>query len=284
MKVQPFKIPKPVHERLVVQTDYSEQFYDKLHQHEEIQISYIVAGTGKLVVADSVHPFKSGDLFVIGQKCPHVYRSAADVAEAHMISIFFTKTSFGEYFFDIPEMEQVQEFFMRSDAGFKLISNTEVACKLIRQIATTDKFSKFLIFLELLRLLSKSEQQVLTGFVYPKKLSVNEGSRMQTVFDFVMNNFQQEITLNTVAAMAFMTPGAFCRFFKLRTNKTFFQFVIELRIEHACLLLGDSSSLSISEIATLSGFSSISNFNRKFKDIKGVTPTAYFNKIGKRAS
>ena len=279
MKVQPFKIPKPVHERLVVQTDRSERLYDKLHQHEEIQISYLLAGTGKLVIADSVHPYSSGDLFVIGQKCPHVFLSTPNSGEAHMISIFFTKTSFGDHFFEIPEMEQVQDFFTRSDAGFKVISDVALAARLIRHIAVTDKYSRFLSFLKMLRLLSNAEYSILTGFVYPKKLSVNEGNRMQIVFDFVMNNFQQEITLNKVAEMAFMTPSAFCRFFKQRTNKTFFQFLIELRIEHACLLLAGGSSIPISEIAALSGFSSISNFNRKFKETKGLTPTAYFKII-----
>ena len=200
---------------------------------------------------------------------------------SHMISVFFTKSSFGDHFFEIPEMEQIQEFFTRSAAGFKVTSNSEIPARLMHQIAVTDKFSKFLSFLELLRKLSIADYKILTGFVYPKKLSVNEGNRMQTVFDFVMNNFQHEISLNEVAEMAFMTPSAFCRFFKLRTNKTFFQFLIELRIEHACLLLTGDASLAISEIAALSGFSSISNFNRKFKEIKGDTPTAYFKKIGK---
>jgi AraC-like DNA-binding protein len=148
------------------------------------------------------------------------------------------------------------------------------------QIAAADKFTRFLIFLKLLRQLSITDYEVLTGFVYPKKISVNEGNRMQIVFDFVMNNFQQEITLGTAAAMAYMTPSAFCRFFKLRTNKTFFQFLIELRIAHACSLLTGDNSLPVSEIAARSGFGSISNFNRKFKAIKGVTPTAYFKDSG----
>lgn len=276
MKVQPFIIPKPGDERLVVQIDHSEYLYDKLHRHEEIQISYLLAGNGKLVVADSVHPYTRGDLFVIGHKCPHVFLSNPDAGASHMISVFFTKTSFGEHFFDLPEMDQIQEFFARCEGGFKLTSDLEQSAMLMQDIMVADKFSKFLIFLKLLRLLANAKNEVLTGFVYPKKLSVNEGNRMQTVFDFVMNNFQQEITLNSVAEMAFMTPAAFCRFFKLRTNKTFFQFLIDVRIEHACLLLGGNSSLSISEIATLSGFSSISNFNRKFKAIKGVTPSTYF--------
>ena len=279
MKVQPFKIPKHIHERLIVQIDRDRQFYSKLHQHEEIQISYIVKGAGKLVIADSVHPYTAGELFVIGQQCPHVFLSADERVESHMISIFFTKSSFGNEFFKIPEMESIQPFFKRSLAGFKIIAvDQEIGSSMLR-IGVQDKYSKFLTFLTLLRQLARQEYQVLTGFVYAKNLSLNEGNRLQTVFDFVMNNFQQDIQLATVSEMAFMTPSAFCRFFKLRTNKTFFQFLIELRIEHACSLLANTSSMPVSEIATLSGFGSISNFNRKFKEKKGVTPTAYLKRL-----
>ena len=279
MKVQPFNIPKHLGQRLVVQTDKSAIFYDKLHQHEEIQISCIISGEGKLVVADSVHPYSPGDIFIIGQYCPHVFRSASLVSDSHMVSVFFTKTSFGDHFFEIPEMEKLQDFFQRSDAGFKIVTETHNLMQLMYQLTAAEKFSKFLLFLNLLSQLSSANYEVLTGFVYPKKISVNEGNRMQTVIDFVMNNFQQEITLKTVAEMAYMTPNAFCRFFKLRTNKTFFQFLIELRIEHACLLLSENSVLSISEIANLCGFRSISNFNRKFKEEKGVSPSVYFKNL-----
>ena len=216
-----------------------------------------MAGEGKLVVADSVHPYFAGDIFIIGQNCPHVFLSSPSSEMSHMISIFFTKVSFGDHFFDIPEMEKLQSFFERSEAGFKITSKHDLPTEIIENITTSDKFSRFLLFLRLLKNLSNAEYQVLTGFVYPKKISVNEGNRMQRVFDFVMNNFQQDIKLKTVAELAFMTPSAFCRFFKVRTNKTFFQFLIELRLDHACLLLSGDSSLSISEISALSVF-----FNR----------------------
>ena len=54
MKVYPFKIPKPIDEHLIVQIDKEPIFYNRLHQHEEIQISYIINGTGKLLVGESL--------------------------------------------------------------------------------------------------------------------------------------------------------------------------------------------------------------------------------------
>ncbi|MDH5413336.1 MAG: helix-turn-helix domain-containing protein, partial [Flavobacteriaceae bacterium] len=60
-----------------------------------------------------------------------------------------------------------------------------------------------------------------------------------------------------------------------RTNKTYIQFLNDIRIENACKLLLKYNDMSIEEIATVSGYSSIANFNRKFKKIKNMTPTAF---------
>ena len=98
---------------------------------------------------------------------------------------------------------------------------------------------------------------------------------MNDVFQYAMDNFQDNISLDDIADIAFMSKNAFCRYFKKRTNKTFFQFLIEIRIEHACKLLYKDQDLSVSAISELCGFQNIANFNRKFKELKGITPTQY---------
>jgi len=98
---------------------------------------------------------------------------------------------------------------------------------------------------------------------------------MQTVFEYVMTNFHKSVTLDEIASIANMTKNAFCRYFKVRTNKSFFQFLIEVRIERASKLLANDNELSVIEIAELCGFNNISNFNRKFKEIKHTSPLQY---------
>ncbi|WP_317124787.1 helix-turn-helix domain-containing protein [Aureibaculum luteum] len=98
---------------------------------------------------------------------------------------------------------------------------------------------------------------------------------MRNVFEFTMTHFNREVTLEKVATIANMTKNAFCKYFKKRTNKTYFQFLSELRIEHASKLLLSETNYSISEIAFESGFKNISNFNRQFKTIKNCSPSKY---------
>jgi len=277
MKIFPFEIPKPDDSQLMVQVDRELLFFDKLHQHKEIQISILVKGSGKLIIGDSIHQYKERDLFIIGSQIPHLFQSDLSDSYSHMISLFFTSDGFGQDFFQIPDLAQVAPFFRMKQKSFKVKSTAKTAMNLMLQIPHEDKLNRFLMFLKLLQYISESKAETLTGFVNPKALSSNEGKRLQDVFNYVMKNFDKNIKLETVAGIAFMTPNAFCRFFKQRTNKSFFQFLIELRIEHACQILISNKDSSILEASEKSGFKSISNFNRKFKSLKSTTPSKYIS-------
>jgi AraC-like DNA-binding protein len=77
--------------------------------------------------------------------------------------------------------------------------------------------------------------------------------------------------------VANLTPGAFCRFFRQHTRKTFSTLLNEVRVEHACRYLRESKQ-SISQIAFSCGYTNLSNFNRQFKDIMGMPPGEYIRK------
>ena len=89
MKVLPFKIPKPEQHVIVFQEDLDVAFYDKLHQHEEIQISLILEGEGTLIVGDTVNYYSKGDVLVIGSNVPHVFKSDTNASpRSHMLTLF----------------------------------------------------------------------------------------------------------------------------------------------------------------------------------------------------
>lgn len=280
MKVLPFEISKPIEVNLLVQVDKEILFFDKLHQHKEIQISMILKGNGKLIVGDSIHTYRASDIFVIGGQVPHLFQSTPSSEHSHMVSLFFTPNSFGRDFFKTPDLEQIVPFFELAPKSFRLKSKIQKAMEIMKQIPFQDKLNRFVSFLKLLEVISCSEVEILTAYVNPKALNSNEGKRLQDVFDYVTKNFQTDIKLKTAASLAYMTPNSFCRFFKQRTDKSFFQFLIELRIAHSCQLLRSNKDLTILEISEESGFKSISNFNKKFKSLKNCTPSHYRTNLG----
>lgn len=276
MKVLPFQIPKPTKDALIYQEDYEYIFYDKFHQHQEIQLSYIIEGEGTLIIGDTISNYKKGDILAIGGNLPHVFKSESNSAiKSHMLSLFFTRKSFGSDFFELEELSEVTTFFNRVENGFKALSNIKQLKNKFLSLKESNKLERFVIFLQILRLISKAKKQTLSSFVYEKNYSTHEGKRMQDVMSYTMNHYHQNISLNTISEVASMTKNAFCKYFKKRTNKTYVQFLNELRIENASKLLLNKNELSISEVAFQCGFGNLSNFNRQFKTFKQETPSQY---------
>jgi AraC-like DNA-binding protein/quercetin dioxygenase-like cupin family protein len=276
LKVLPFKIPKPLHDALIYQVDFEDAFYDKLHQHEEIQMSWIAEGKGTLIVGDTVNNYKRDDIIVLGSNLPHVFKSDVSVGKkSHMVSLFFHKNGFGRDFFELEELREVLPFFKKSLHGFKVSSSKRKIISLFQNLENAKKIRRFIILLELLKLISRSNYSYLSSYINEKGFTDTEGKRMQDVFEYTMDHFKSEITLDTIAEVANMTKNAFCKYFKKRTNKTYSRFLNELRIEHACNILISKKECNIADIAELSGYKNLSNFNRQFQKHKQQKPTQY---------
>jgi AraC-like DNA-binding protein len=276
MKVLPFKIPKSTNDILIVQEDRGRAFYEQLHQHEELQLSCIISGKGTFIVGDTIRDFQPNDVLLFGSNVPHVLKSDTSVdGNSYMISLFFTHDSFGKHFFQLPKLQKMQQLLHDSDFGVKFLDQQAELRLLFERILQENALQQFATFFEMLSILTNTEYETISTFINSKNYTDDEGKRMSAVFEFVMNHFDQKIVLEEIATIANMTPNAFCKYFKQRTNKTFFKFLTEVRIENACKFLTNSAQLSIADIAFACGFFNVSNFNRKFKEIKGVTPTGF---------
>jgi AraC-like DNA-binding protein len=278
MKVLPFKIPKPENATLVIQEDRVPKLYDKLHQHQEIQISLIKKGEGSFIIGDCVGEFNEGEIFVIGENLPHVFHNDPLEGSVHMISLFFMKSTYGDQFFNLPEFKGIEPVFQSSSLGIRLKGNQKKLISLIESLTEQSKLQRFISFMEILDTISKEDFTNLSSAIYTKSYGEEEGKRMRDIFEFTLNHFDRNISLDQVAGVANMSSNAFCRYFKQRTNKTYINFLLDIRIGNACKLLTKKTDLSIAEISYKSGFNNLTNFNRKFKSIKGMTPSEFRKK------
>ena len=110
------------------------------------------------------------------------------------------------------------------------------------------------------------------GFV--NSMNQSNSDRLNRVYEYIMNHFQENISLVKVAAIAYMSPTAFSRYFKNRTGKSLTEFLIELRIGYSCKLL-TNEEMTVTEACYESGFQNLSNFNEQFKKIMKLTPKKY---------
>jgi AraC-like DNA-binding protein len=98
--------------------------------------------------------------------------------------------------------------------------------------------------------------------------------RLNDILAFILENYQSSIGLPEVAAVAHLTPSAFCRFFKKRTRKSFVEYLNKFRVSVACKLLMESD-LPVADVCFQTGFNNLANFNRQFRRVTGMTPTQF---------
>lgn len=252
------------------------------HFHPHYQLFTVMEGTGTRFIGDSIQPFEPGDTVFLGPNIPHLWRSDAIYFEGredrytHGLVLYFQEDFLGESFLEKPEMHSIKQLLQEAKRGlvYSGVARLHIREKL-QMLPHLDGFPVLLHLLQLLNdLAGSSEYQHITSLGYVNTYKVSETERMQKVHNYVLQHFREELRLREVAALAGMSEAAFCRYFKTRTNKTFTDFVSEIRIGYACKLLVDQSG-GIAQVAFDSGFDTLSNFNRHFKKVTGQTPREY---------
>lgn len=278
MKALPFKVPQGSKSSIRVDHDHLDSFYDTYHTHEELQLILIIRGSGSVYIGDKIMGFKEGDIFLLGQNLPHVFKNIPAEHGVESISIFFLPNFLGEGFLDLPESRSIAKFLSEVERGLSLnaINHPKIA-KSIIQIESKNGLDRLLSLLEILieiQHLKTIGPIASQGYRKPKRSE--DGQKVNDVFDFLMANYENDISLEDVADIAHMSPTAFCRYFKQHTRKTYSRFLNEIRVGQACKGIIDGKH-TISQICYNSGFNNISNFNRQFKKITGFTPSEYQN-------
>ena len=257
--------------------------YDKWHFHQELELNWVIKGTGTRFVGDNIQNFDHNDMVLIGQNLPHVWKNDPEYYQgnkdiyADVINIHFMPDFIGKAYLDLPEFYMVRELLQRAERGIKFYGQT---CKktgaILRQLAENNETkNRIILLLEILDILSKSQEcRELSTAGFVNQYHQSQIERINKIYTYVMNNFQNKMILSEVAEIAHMNTAAFSRYFKKATKKTFVQFINEIRIGYACKLLIDNNH-TISQICYHSGFNNLSNFNRHFKNIMGTSPKEY---------
>ncbi|MCP9769866.1 AraC family transcriptional regulator [Lacihabitans sp. LS3-19] len=263
--------------------DLKEKHFDpNWHFHPHYQLFTVLKGTGTRFIGDNIQHFEEGDTVFLGPNLPHLWRSDKQYFDAdskdstHGIVLYFSEDFLGENFFEKPEMKPLKVLLENSKRGIYWSDNLkEKVIDFLKEIPAVFGFERVLKLLELLHSLSQNTDfKYITNPDYANSYKISETERMQKVYDFVSQSFKENIKLNEIADKVNMTEAAFCRYFKKRTNKTFVDFVNEIRIGNACKLL-KNKEMSIAEIAFESGFNTMSNFHFQFKKVTSQTPNAY---------
>lgn len=251
------------------------QFDAPFHYHPELELTYIEQSEGRRFVGQQISNFEAGDLVLLGENVPHCWLNKESVSLAKATVIQFKRDFVGKPFLNLPEMGLIKQLFDKAQSGIVIKGETRKKVVEKMDFKGLNAFQKLIQLVEILYIIAISEEiELIDMHFLADKLSIADTERFQKIYAFIIENYQEDINLNTISAIAHLTPTAFCRYFKKMTRKTLVDVVTEFRIKHACQLL-TSTEKSVADICFESGFGNISYFNKSFKQAMGHSPLAY---------
>jgi AraC-like DNA-binding protein len=264
----------------------SDELSDQFHFHNAYEIALIIEGNGRRIVGDNIDNFSNGDLIILGPNIAHAsysdkkYHIVESSTKVNALVVYFQPDWIAEYHMNSADFAPLKKLLSQFKRGIKIEGRThDIVQNLLLKLRNADGLKSFTILFQILFEISKSKDySCLASTRYSNTYDENDIKRINDVYKYVMENFTEVISLDSVSSIAYMTPSAFCKYFKNKTNKTFTHFVNEIRINYACELLMNKN-LDISQISIQCGFNNFTSFNKNFKHFTKTTPSTYRTKF-----
>lgn len=253
------------------------------HFHPEVELIYLHRGSGMQFIGDSIKRFHEGDIILIGSNLPHYFKfdkekqvSINNNESPYSTVIHFYEDFWGKTFLELPENAIIKRALEKAKRGILISARKEpIISNLIKQLSVSEGHSRVVLLMEALALIgSSSSGKLLSSIGFKYNFEESDKYRINLIYEYSFAHYKDKISLERIAQIANLAPNSFCRYFKAKTRKTYFQFVNEIRVSHACKLLIEDE-VSIKQICYESGFNNFSSFHAVFKQITGKTPLTY---------
>lgn len=260
-------------------TRYQEpRFHFVWHYHPEHELVWIRKGAGTRYVGASVQQFEAGDLFLLGPNLPHTLASGASQNRGNdWTVIHFRPGLWGEAFWNLPGARNLAMLFDRARGGLHFSgAHLPAIGQKMEELAARPKHTleTLIDFLIIGRDLLNTPCESLVAMPSDQRGSQPD-PRMQTLLAWLQRQPPDaEVTQIMAARHVGMSSVGFSRWFKARAGRTFRAHRNEIRIARVCALLA-SPDTRIGDAAYACGFDSLANFNRRFFELVGITPTEF---------
>jgi len=253
------------------------------HFHPEFELTYIVASRGQRFAGDSIEEYRDGDLVLLGPNLPHTWMSRESGRKSRHVALYaqFLEHFGGDAFLSRPELAPIRNLFKRAAQGLAFNPTIQKRARpMMEDLHAATGLQRLLKLLEVLDLLAHSKgARPLSSARFAPSLKRSDEKRIDAVCRYIHENVSESIAQTDAARCAHLSVSAFSRFFKKTMGRTFTAYVNGLRVGQACGRLIESDK-SIAEIAFASGFENLSNFNRRFRQLKDVSPREFRRRFG----
>ncbi len=248
------------------------------HYHDEYELHLIVQTRGKVFVGDYIGHFEPGHLVLTGPRLPHNWISTDVAPEGVAVRdrvLQFSDAPLRESAALIPELQEVLPLLERARHGIEFFGMSERTAAHLDRIKHSHGLRRLAEFLDLMGELSRCTDMRALSTVQLQSFDDDATlAQISGIVDWVNEHCAEQFSMTDVCARLGMSDSKFSRYFRRATGNTFTDFVNRLRINRACQLLMETDRY-ITNVCFDVGFNNVANFNRRFLQIKGMTPKEF---------
>lgn len=250
------------------------------HYHPEYEIHIVTDTTGTFYIGDHVGAFAPGQLIMTGPNLPQNWVS--DVAPGEIVPLHSLVIQFPEAFIEdacasMAEMGALRPLLERSRRGILFDDATSARVRpLMERLMEAQGLRRLALFWEILDILVLAQNyEVLASLSYELDRSRFHDAGINRALTYLRNHLTEQVEESELAEMVKQSPSAFSRAFRRHTGTTLVRYRNQLRIDLACQRLLTDPDVKVAEICYEVGFSNLSNFNRHFQKLKGMSPSQF---------
>ncbi|HEY3897974.1 MAG TPA: helix-turn-helix domain-containing protein [Chthoniobacter sp.] len=256
------------------------------HSHPFHEIVFVLRGRAEHVIDDFTHSFSAGDVLLIHAGQVHHYREVQDLALHCVLLLPTYLDALSDALGGSPEIEEslFQEFQGTYDGHFALGKRNFVAAMALVESIESEwvnakplRSARILEFLrDLLRLVASARLAARDHRWSVRRIAHFESAeqRLAPAVRHLESQFTESVRLEDLADLTKLTSRTLLRQFGRVTGRSPVTYLHDVRMHHAMLKLRKTSQ-PIIDVALDVGFNDLSFFNRKFKFLAGVPPTAW---------
>lgn len=247
------------------------------HHHPEFELTLTRNSRGQRFIGDHVGTYEDGDLVLIGPNLPHTWASREKLrpAEPHVALVFwFSQPWIEKLTADSVELQPIRRLIDDATTGLAFGDGLGVTlAPAFEAIFALPPARRLLGLIEILLRIADADYVTPLSTTTARQV---EGSRIRIdrVLQHLHQHYDQPVSMTELADIAALSVSGLHRMFRKHTQSKVSEYVIGLRIGEACSRLS-STRQPIHHIAEEVGYTSLANFNRLFRRLRGMSPRTY---------
>jgi AraC-like DNA-binding protein len=258
------------------------------HHHPEYELTLTLNSRGWRFIGDHIGQYQAPDLVLVPSDMPHTWASTATLhsGEPHTAIVIWFSGAWALQMAEVcPEYARIRKLLRNASTGLEFTTETATLVAgrlagLLGESATNRLHTALDLLLELAEAQATSLSKA--GVTVPSS-SDAEPAQLTRVLNHLHKRFQEPIRIDSLCRIGNISPRSLHRLFVKHLGESVSDYLSKLRIGRACMRLAETD-LPVSIIAYEVGLSNLANFNRQFRRVRQMTPTAYreyFQKHGK---